>query len=289
MSDQYSERQMPALLPALALLGSFALLLFVLLPQSATRPALSPTATALPATPIPATPTSLPPTAVAVALDSEAVALGQMIFQSTCTACHGLDGSGIPGLGKNLIESEFIHELSDAELLAFIIAGRDASDPLNTTGIPMPARGGNPTLTDEQINAIIAYLRSLSAPPAIVQAAPTEVTTQPAATVAAPQNPPVLPTTIPVTPQPFSAVSAYDWSCAGCHGTNGSGSEPYGPGILDSALLNDRDALLAFLTDSQPPVDPAIAYPHPVRGGYPALTDEQLSELIEYVSGFAGG
>jgi disulfide bond formation protein DsbB len=36
-------------------------------------------------------------------------------------------------------------------------------DPLNTTGIDMPGKGGNPALTDDNILAIIAYLRTLAA------------------------------------------------------------------------------------------------------------------------------
>jgi disulfide bond formation protein DsbB len=280
MSNQNSERQMPAFLPALALLGSFALLLFVLLPQPAARPAATATATLLPPTSIPSAPTSLPPTAVAAAINPELAAQGQAIFQSTCTACHGLDGRGIPGLGKNLIESEFVHGLSDTDLLNFIKTGRDAFDPLNTTGIPMPPRGGNPAITDEELNAVIAFLRSQSSTPANAQSAPTVAPASPAATAAAAA---VLPTTIPITPQPFSAEVAYNWSCAGCHGPDGSGIEPFGPGLQSSALLEDRAALLAFLTASKPPVNPAVEYPHPAQGGYPVLTDEQLSQLVDYL------
>jgi disulfide bond formation protein DsbB len=67
----------------------------------------------------------------------------------------------VPGLGKDLTTSEFITGLSDDELLDFIKRGRDMSDPLNTTGIAMPPKGGNPALTDGQIVDIIAYLRSI--------------------------------------------------------------------------------------------------------------------------------
>lgn len=85
-----------------------------------------------------------------------------MIYSSTCAACHGFDAHGIPGLGKDLITSPFVHSLSDADLLQFVITGRDSSSPDNTTGIPMPSRGGNPSLTDAQILDIIAYIRSES-------------------------------------------------------------------------------------------------------------------------------
>jgi len=78
-----------------------------------------------------------------------------------CAACHGADGAGLPGLGKSLISSEFVDLATDGDLLMFIQEGRPVWDTENTTGIPMPPRGGNPTLTDDDILAIIAYLRTL--------------------------------------------------------------------------------------------------------------------------------
>lgn len=88
-------------------------------------------------------------------------ASGQQLFVSSCSTCHGPAGEGVTGLGKPLTESAFVAGLSDAELLAFIKNGRMVDDPLNTTGIAMPPKGGNPALTDEQLQAIIAYLRSI--------------------------------------------------------------------------------------------------------------------------------
>lgn len=87
-------------------------------------------------------------------------ARGEPLF-AQCAACHGADGRGLPNLGKNLVDSEFLHSLTDEELLAFIKTGRPMWDPLNTTGIDMPPKGGNPALSDEDIMAIIAYIHSL--------------------------------------------------------------------------------------------------------------------------------
>ena len=93
--------------------------------------------------------------------DPSVVAHGSTLFVS-CGACHGADGAGITGLGKSLIESEFIDGLSDDELVAFIKTGRPVWDATNTTGVDMPPRGGNPSLTDEDIFAVVTYIRSLS-------------------------------------------------------------------------------------------------------------------------------
>jgi disulfide bond formation protein DsbB len=90
-------------------------------------------------------------------------AKGQEMFATTCAACHGPAGQGVQGLGKDMTVSEFIGGLSDAELLAFIKVGRAPTDPLNTTGVLMPPKGGNPALTDEQLLDIIAYIRQIHA------------------------------------------------------------------------------------------------------------------------------
>ena len=86
---------------------------------------------------------------------------GQQLFVATCAACHGPAGEGVQGLGKDMTTSDFIAGLSDEELVEFIKIGRDTSDPANTTGVAMPPKGGNPTLTDEQLMDIVAYIRSI--------------------------------------------------------------------------------------------------------------------------------
>ena len=86
---------------------------------------------------------------------------GSEIYAGLCVACHGSDAKGITGLGKDLTTSEFLASRTDAEMVEFIIEGRAADHPDNTTGVAMPPRGGNPSLTDEDLAAVITYLRSL--------------------------------------------------------------------------------------------------------------------------------
>lgn len=86
---------------------------------------------------------------------------GKPLFVQFCSACHGADALGIKGLGKDLVHSEFVAEETDAQLLKYVNEGRPVDDPRNTTGIPMPPKGGNPALTDQQIVHIIAYLRTI--------------------------------------------------------------------------------------------------------------------------------
>ncbi len=86
---------------------------------------------------------------------------GEAIYASTCATCHGPDAEGIQGLGPPLVGNEFVESLTDAELIAFINVGRDASHPDNTTGVAMPPKGGNPSLTDQDIADVVAFLTTL--------------------------------------------------------------------------------------------------------------------------------
>ncbi len=87
---------------------------------------------------------------------------GKILFDQTCSACHGMDAKGLPNLGKDLTKSNFVKSESDEELLEFIKKGRPSNDPLNTTGVAMPPLGGNPSLTEPQLRDIIAYMRELN-------------------------------------------------------------------------------------------------------------------------------
>jgi len=93
-------------------------------------------------------------------LDPDAIGRGKRVFAS-CMACHGKSGTGIPRTGANLIDSVFIKNKSDAELLAFIKKGRQPGEPESRLQLAMPAKGGNPSLTDEKLKDVIVYIRSL--------------------------------------------------------------------------------------------------------------------------------
>ena len=100
--------------------------------------------------------------ASAPAYPPEMISRGETLYTQTCFACHGPDATGIENLGKDLTTSEFFRDSSDEEMVAYVNAGRPVDDPLNTTGIEMPPKGGFDFLTDEDILATIAYLRGLT-------------------------------------------------------------------------------------------------------------------------------
>jgi disulfide bond formation protein DsbB len=88
-------------------------------------------------------------------------ARGQLIYADTCAHCHGDNATGLPNLGKDLTTSEFVVGQTDQQLIDFIKRGRLPGDPANTTGIPMPPKGGNPGLTDQDLANVVAYIRAL--------------------------------------------------------------------------------------------------------------------------------
>lgn len=87
---------------------------------------------------------------------------GEVLYNGSCIACHGPNGEGIEGLGKPWVGSDFINSRSDAEMVAFLLVGRPSDDPLNTTGIAMLPKGGNPSLTDADLQDLVAYMRFLN-------------------------------------------------------------------------------------------------------------------------------
>ncbi|HSG79776.1 MAG TPA: cytochrome c [Acidimicrobiia bacterium] len=87
---------------------------------------------------------------------------GARLYTGSCQACHGIEGAGVEGLGKPWVGSDFINSRTDDEMFAFLLEGRPADHPDNTTGIAMNPRGGNPNLTDDDLYDLIAYMRTLN-------------------------------------------------------------------------------------------------------------------------------
>lgn len=96
--------------------------------------------------------------APAAAVDT---ANGETVYLNTCASCHGADAMGVDGLGKALAGSAFVADTSESDLVALITTGRPAGDPDNATGVDMPPKGGNPSLSEQSIRDVVAYLKSL--------------------------------------------------------------------------------------------------------------------------------
>ncbi len=86
--------------------------------------------------------------------DPDLVAAGATVYATECAACHGADlrgtGSGPPFLDPTYAPNHH----SDA---AFFLAVRQGVQPHHWDFGPMPPR---PSLTDDDIAAVVAYIRS---------------------------------------------------------------------------------------------------------------------------------
>jgi mono/diheme cytochrome c family protein len=95
-------------------------------------------------------------------MTAEMVTQGKQIFGGAgiCFTCHGQGGEGMPNLGANLTDSQWLHSDGSYEgIIATITAGVPADK--STSGSPMVARGGT-NLPDDQIAAVAAYVWTLS-------------------------------------------------------------------------------------------------------------------------------
>ncbi len=104
-------------------------------------------------------------------------AQGKRIYLGTCAACHAPDGSGVKGQGQNLRDSVYLKDKTDAQALTFVKSGRQPFDPESKLHLAMPARGGNPALSDASILDAIAYVREFQSQAAAIAAAPAAITT----------------------------------------------------------------------------------------------------------------
>lgn len=116
---------------------------------------------------------------------------GADLFSRHCAACHGLDGSG--GVGVPLALPAFLDSVTDRYLIKTIRHGRP--------GRVMPAFRH---LSDAQVRAIVAYIRTWSEGSAITLAEG------------------------PVEGDPAHGQALYARHCASCHGADGEGGKGTG-------------------------------------------------------------
>jgi mono/diheme cytochrome c family protein len=87
-----------------------------------------------------------------VARETALVTTGSQLWRLDCSSCHGGNGQG--GVGPALRSKQFLSSITDEQMHRIVAAG--------ISGTPMPAwwnEFGGP-LTDDQIAALVAYIRS---------------------------------------------------------------------------------------------------------------------------------
>ncbi|HBS29548.1 MAG TPA: hypothetical protein DEB06_08890 [Phycisphaerales bacterium] len=212
---------------------------------------------------------------------------GRELFVSVCAACHGAQGTGMEGLGKNLVKSDFVALQTDEQLRQFIITGRPDAKPM-----PMPPRAGRDDLTDEDFAHVVSYVRGLQDPrrmPAlpelVLNTAPSE--SQKASALAAAGGDAELAQYI------ASGDTLFHSTCIACHGKGGVGIPGNGKALASNEFIRslDDDALLEFITKGRGPSDPknTTGIQMPPKGGNPALSEDDILDIISYLRTLQGG
>lgn len=150
------------------------------------------------------------------AQSSSDVDKGKQLFLGMCSRCHGIQGGG--GEGPNLNRPVLTHAADDQALLAII------RDGIPNTGMPRVRR-----MTDAELNALVAYVRSLGHVTATAIAGNAE-----------------------------NGKAAYaKLGCSSCHTIAGEGGN-FGPELTSIGVLRAPDYLRQAI------VDPGAALPRGV-------------------------
>lgn len=88
----------------------------------------------------------------ALASNEQALETGKRLFQSNCAVCHGSTAEGALGF-PNLTDNDWLYGGAGDTIKTTILGGRNGA---------MPARGLMPTMSDEQVSDIVAFLLSKS-------------------------------------------------------------------------------------------------------------------------------
>ncbi|MEW5938714.1 MAG: c-type cytochrome [Chloroflexota bacterium] len=183
---------------------------------------------------------------------------GEKLFAANCRGCHGKYGEGgpNPSFPGDMIfpisSAEYLKTRDDATLRNIIAQGQP------TYGMtPFGATFGGP-LSDEQIDAIVAFIRSWETNPPSV-------------------SPPAAPAAV-FQPAELTAQQLYDGMCAQCHGAHFEGTASGPP--LDPAALRAKytdDQLFVIINDGVL----IVAMP----GVGHMFTPEQVRALIILIAG----
>jgi disulfide bond formation protein DsbB len=207
---------------------------------------------------------------------------GRDVFVTTCAACHGPDGRGIPTLGKTLVESDYVAGHPDDWMVMFLREGRPNAVP---TG--MPPKGGREDLTDADLRAVTTYLRGLQDPRRLPELPTMVMTTTPTAAAEAEAALTASGGDEELAGYIASGTKLFAQTCIACHGAGGVGMAGKGKTLINNTFVNglDDDGLLAFIQKGRDPGDPlnTTGVAMPPKGGNPALSEDDLLDIISYL------
>ncbi len=192
------------------------------------------------------------------AAEGTSVEIGQELYSQSCVSCHGEFGEGGPNPSR---AGDIIFPISTAEYLKtrddYTIRAIIAQGQPNYGMSPFGSSFGGP-LDDEDVDAVVAYIRSWEANPPVEL--PPEVVIDVEETVA------------------LDTKQIYDQLCAQCHGLNGEG------GI---GLAFENSQFQATRTDTQ--LYNAINVGHDATsmiGWGDVMSGDQIQQMIQIIRQF---
>ncbi|CAB3857047.1 Cytochrome c6 [Achromobacter anxifer] len=213
---------------------------------------------------------------------------GEQVFAAVCTACHTAGVAGAPKVGDN------------AAWAPFITAGYDAMMNVALHGKGgMPAKGGNPTLSDYEVGRAVVYMANKSggslpepaapapegdkkeaaAAPAPAAAAPPPAAAvavaAPAAAAPAPAAPAVAPQAAAATVNP-AGEKLYKSVCFACHATGVANAPKFGDkAAWDPYIKTGMDAMVKVAMQGKPPMPP--------KGGAANASEDDIRAAVQYM------
>ncbi len=194
---------------------------------------------------------------------------GKVVYESVCAACHATGVLNAPKTGDKTAWAKLIKE------------GLDTITADAIKGIrQMPARGGNPDLTDTEVARAVVYMANQSganwkepeakpaAPPAAVAAAP--------AAAPAPAAPAPATSAAPAAAGKGKAV--YDSACTACHTAGVAGAPKTGDKAAWAPRLKaGMEALYTAALKGKNAMPP--------KGGQMQLADADVKAAVDYMVG----
>ena len=186
---------------------------------------------------------------------------GEEVVKSVCATCHQAGVAGAPKIGDKAAWAPRIKQGFQA-LVQSALKGKNA----------MPPKGGNPSLSDDEVARAVAFLanqagasfKAPAAKPAAQQQASQE-SGQPAAAKAA-------------TAKPAAAdgKQVFDSTCTACHSTGVAGAPKLGDKAAWAPRLQQgEDALVQSALKGKNAMPP--------KGGNASLSDAQVRAAVEFM------
>jgi menaquinol-cytochrome c reductase cytochrome b/c subunit len=186
--------------------------------------------------------------------------VGQGLFAQNCASCHGEFGQGGPnpsGAGGTIppiSTASFLQTRDDTTIRAIIAQGQ------SDLGMPPFGSASGGLLSDDEIDAIVAFVRSWEANPLVIEPAP------------APAPTPI--------PSGLSSAEIYANLCAQCHGPSGEGGSAPALNTPDFQQSSTDKNIFDAISNLDLGYSPMIAWGK-------LLSPDQITHLVQYIRGLS--